>query len=124
MQTMQIHGATHIPQTGPTRAASTGPAATVQTRTAPAAQTAQSDAIEEARPNIQTIVEHLDAWPAMKLPYQPSMIPMEPPATSEVKAAEASAHSTDPKKGALPAATGKLVSDSADSASAPFDLVA
>ena len=114
VQTMHIHGTTHIFQTGPTRAAST----------APAAQTAQPDAVALVRPSIQIIVEHLNAWLAMELPYQPSMTPMEPPAASEVKAAEASAHSTDPKKAAQPTATGKLVSDAADSASALFDLVA
>ena len=85
---MHIHGATHVLQTGPTRAAST----------ASAAQTAQPDAVALVRPSIQIIVDHLNAWLAMELPYQPSMTPMEPPAASEVKAA--------------------------DSASALFDLVA
>ena len=114
MQTKHIHFATHIPQTSPTRTANT----------APAPQSAQPDAVALVRPSIQIIVKHLNAWLAMELPYKPSMTPVEPPAASEVKAAEASAHSTDPKRGAQPTATGKLVSSAADSASALFDLIA
>ena len=114
VQTMHIHGATHIPQTGPTRAAST----------APAAQTAQPDAVVLVRPSIQIIVEHLNAWLAMELPYKPSMTPMGSRRPLRKQRRPRQVHIRHTKKGALPTATGKLVSNAADSASALFDLMA